>query len=881
MAQVWHLHGSTMRSFFCLIFLPGILCYSKVLSIEPKSLTAWEGSCIVIPCQVTRTHQGLKIDDLELVWYFNPVYDHEQKEYNGIVLYHGSMFSTDNRAPSSPPFLGRARFVGNDRNCSLKISALQKSDKGTYGARLYGSVENRPVLQKWFMEATVNIDDSAPKPMLESFPVEIKENERIKVTCSVPYHCPDEPVALTLSGLEETHTSPLESVIENGKVQTVMHFTPTWRDYRKTLTCLLKDHNGRVISQSSMELDVKYAPPGVNLTATPGIVVREGEKLSLKCTIDRSNPEVKYQWYWENNRKPDCTDSKIEWDAVEEQDSGRYRCDAINEIGTVRSETLTIDVQYPPKDMKITVQSGTIKKGDHVSLQCSSRGNPPTNSYKWYKGSASHVIGNDEWLSFEAIQPDSYYCIAYNNIGNSSSSRVTLDVQYAPRNVQLTLDNHLPIKEEEIITLNCTVGSSNPSYRSYKWYKSEKPLRHTKQVYSFSAPPEKAKSYKCEACNAVSCTSSAPLIVDVHFVPKEVKAVRGPVGPISEGSFFQLRCEAGAANPQELTYTWYKDRQRLQLESMLTIEKVDLRDSGSYTCVAKNSVGSSRISAAVLLDVQYGPRNVQLFLNTQDAIIEEMNVSLRCDSEAKPSADVYKWYWNGQLLQETSKMLHLKKIQVKQSGSYHCKTANYISEQESPATVLTVYYSRAAMVKRGLIGLGSVLVVIILKGMLCYGLWRWKKMTDPGTGRTQRPGSFFVKKAKGGKLCTNNNRPRVGGADGSLGFLNQDAENVVIYAALRLPPSFSDDCTVYSSISKQRPPLDPLDETVVYSVVKKPGLPTKEDSKPDYENVVNKNEEELHYSSLVNLAPQPRPTYADLETDSESEESIQYASLKH
>uniref|UniRef100_A0A670IJ15 Ig-like domain-containing protein n=1 Tax=Podarcis muralis TaxID=64176 RepID=A0A670IJ15_PODMU len=83
------------------------------------------------------------------------------------------------------------------------------------------------------------------------------------------------------------------------------------------------------------------------------------------------------------------------------------------------------------------------------------------------------------------------------------------------------------------------------------------------------------------------------------------------------------------------------------------------------------------------------PRNVHLLLSTQDAIIEGMSVSLKCDNDASPPADVYTWYWNKQRLQETSKILQLKKIQVDQSGSYHCKTSNSISEQESPPMGIT------------------------------------------------------------------------------------------------------------------------------------------------------------------------------------------------
>ncbi|XP_060132423.1 B-cell receptor CD22-like [Zootoca vivipara] len=877
--ETWPLHESTMRSFFFLLFLPGILGNEKMLTIALNNLAAWEGSCILIPCMIGVTYNKVRVDNFFLIWYFDPVYNETLKDYSGIMLYNGSTASKKYLTPTMPHFLDRVSFVGNlkNRNCSLKISHLQKNDSGKYGARLYGSPINRREREKWFLEAAVNINVSPPKPKIESI-AEIREQRSVRVTCWVFYHCPDEPIMLTLSGLEESRMSSQKTTNKYGKVQTILSFTPTWEDHRKTLTCTLKSHNGTEISQSTMTLDVKYGPKRVKLSATPGITVQEGEKLSLACTVNSSNPGVTYQWYWKDAWKYEWTSPIKEFDSVGEQDSGVYRCKAENTFGFDSSE-LTINVQYPPKDVKIDVPPGIIKEGDYVVLRCSSRGNPATNRHGWYKDSESVIIGTDKELHFEAIQArdsSTYYCIAGNAIGNSKSSSVTLDVQYAPKNVQLTLNSRQPITEGDTVPLNCSVGSSNPSRKWYIWYKSEKRISSTQELYTFTASAEKVSIYQCEVCNDISCTASTPISVTTLFGPKDVKAVQEPLGLITESSSVKLRCEVREANPQKLTYIWYKEGQQLQLDSTVAILKVTPEHSGSYYCVASNQVGSAK-SSPVQLNVRYGPRNVHLLLSTQDAIIEGMSVSLRCDNDAYPPADVYTWYWNEQRLQQTSRTLQLKKIQVDQSGSYHCKTSNGISEQDSAAMDITVSYSRATVLKRALIGLGSVLFAVFLLGLLSYVVQRWKKTLDPGTGRARRSGSFFVKKAKGEKLCNGNNRLRESGADGSIGFLNEGAETSISYAALRFPPSLSEERTVYASVKAPQP----LDDAVIYSVVKKPELHTKGDTKPDYENVVNKSEEELHYSSLVNLGPRPHPTYVDFETDSESEESIQYASLKH
>uniref|UniRef100_H9GSA7 B-cell receptor CD22 n=1 Tax=Anolis carolinensis TaxID=28377 RepID=H9GSA7_ANOCA len=881
--KVWLLHGHTMWCFLWMFFFEGVLCFENAIVISPNLLTAWKGSCVLIPCEITS-----KLRNISLIWWYNPFWHPSLKDYYGIMLYNASTASINHTSPVSTHFQDRVRFTGDlhNRNCSLKISQLQKSDTGMFGARLQGFDQYKH-FKKWFLSTDITISDSPPKPKITFSPQEIQEKEKTYVTCSVSYHCPDEPVMVILTGLEEGRMIPQKAIERKRVAQTYLSFMPTWKDHRKQLTCLLKSHNGTEISRDAVELDVKYAPRGVQLTATPGITVTEGMKLSLKCLVNSSNPAASYQWK-KNSGIIYYTEDQIEFDSVQEKHSGRYKCTAKNQFGTVDSNELTIDVQYPPKETKVQCPScGNIREKNPVVLQCSSKGNPSIRRYEWFKHSEQSKISMQKELRFKAVQPsdsNTYFCKAYNGIGNSTSLPFTLDVQYGPKDVQIDILNLFPIKEEDIITFNCSVGSSNPKTNTYKLLNSrDVPVKSTTEsnLITFPAKPGPITSYKCEACNDIACTQSPEITVDVHFAPKEVRAVRQPSGLIDEGAIVKLSCEVGRANPEELTYIWYKDTDQVLSETpILTIQKVTSRASGNYHCKAKNSVGIVS-SSAVLLDVRYGPKDIHVSLNLQEAVIEGKDALLQCKNTANPSANVYKWYWNGEeMAQKNTPVLELRKVQVGQSGDYSCKVSNQVAEGQSQPMALIVYYSRATVLKRSLIGLGTVLALLALLGLLAYVLWRRKKNIDSDTGGTQRSGSFFVKKTKGERLCNNNNRENEVRADGSVGFLNQGSEGSVTYATVQFRSNLSEDRVVYSSINQPKPAVDPSDTSDIYSVVKKPGNTTTGDTKHDYENV-DKMEEELHYSSLVNLAPRPGPTYGDSETESESEDSIQYASLKH
>uniref|UniRef100_A0ABM5EQZ1 B-cell receptor CD22 n=1 Tax=Pogona vitticeps TaxID=103695 RepID=A0ABM5EQZ1_9SAUR len=791
-----------MRCFFLLLFLDGCLCTNeKTLTIEPHYLAGWKGSCILIPCQIKYTYSGRRLNNISLIWYFDPFYD--GSEYTGTILYNSSRTSQKHVIPTIAGLQERATFAGNlsERNCSLKISQLQKSDDGSYGARLYGILENDFSKKKWYHPASLNILDSPPKPTLQIYPTENKEGQPTNVKCSMSYHCPEEPITMILSGLEEERMSAQRSTGGLREVRKELRFVPTWKDHGKFVTCSVMD-KGREISHNTMKLVVKHAPKGVKLRADPGTTLREGEKLSLECLVNSTYPDVlEYQW-WKNN---DLTNgmmhgSRMNIDPLGGHHSGHYKCGARNGLGTTESEELPIDVQYRPKD------------------------------------------------------------------------------------IQLAVLNSLPIKEGQTIQFNCSVGSSNPRTN---WYKLlENNMVRTRPAESslitFPAKPGRATTYHCEACNTVGCTPSPRISVNVHFAPKNVKAVRDPPGPIKEGAFLNLSCQVEAANPEEMTYRWSKDQQPLDAKgAALILQEVAPGDSGSYSCDATNSVGTTA-SRPLQLNVQYGPRSVSVTVDTKEAIIEGNNVLLRCENDAKPPSHSYKWYWNGEeIFQKTSDVLELQKVEVWQSGDYFCTASNEISENESQSVALIVSYSRATVMKRTLISLGCLAALLVLVGLLVCGLRRRKKLIDPVPGSTGRSGSFFVKKAKGGRLCNDNNRLNDEGRESSLGFPNQGAEDAITYAAIRLPPDLSNEQVIYSRIKGQKWGADPSDESVIYSVVKKPELLSKGDTKPDYENIVNPNEEELHYSSLVNLAPRPQPTFTDSESNSDSEDSIHYAALKH
>lgn len=112
---------------------------------------------MLIPCEISGTFNFATVNATAVAWYFEPFWDHNLQDYNGTLLYNSFKFAEGNAR--SAAFQGRVKFSGDlgNRDCSLMITQLKKSDSGRYGARVVASVGNYPWRLKWFLDATVNV----------------------------------------------------------------------------------------------------------------------------------------------------------------------------------------------------------------------------------------------------------------------------------------------------------------------------------------------------------------------------------------------------------------------------------------------------------------------------------------------------------------------------------------------------------------------------------------------------------------------------------------------------------------------------------------------------------------------------------------------------
>ncbi|MED6245220.1 hypothetical protein ATANTOWER_000279 [Ataeniobius toweri] len=174
----------------------------------------------------------------------------------------------------------------------------------------------------------------------------------------------------------------------------------------------------------------KFPSPSVYMPKLPSVSlgssgeILEGSSITLICTSD-ANPAANYTWYKRNVPDPLGKDSQLVFKSVQSSDTGKYFCKADNVLKMIKSEDISVDVEYAPRLPLVSLTpSGEIVEGSSVTLTCSSDANPAAN-YSWFKEndqSLQHSRQNFTITNIGRQHSGIYYCDVQNKRGSHKSA---------------------------------------------------------------------------------------------------------------------------------------------------------------------------------------------------------------------------------------------------------------------------------------------------------------------------------------------------------------------------------------------------------------------------------------------------------------------------
>ncbi|KAJ8287732.1 hypothetical protein COCON_G00003910 [Conger conger] len=380
-------------------------------------------------------------------------------------------------------------------------------------------------------------------------------------------------------------------------------------DYSVTLTT----SNAETLPGET-RLNVYERVSNVTVRVSTTDLVEFNDTVQLECSALGSS--LFYRWH---NGSSDITaservhlsaDSRIlTISRVLRTDRGPLYCTVSNAISNGTSQPVLLNISFGPDDVKVTVDPPKVvhPTGSNLTLSCSAQSSPPA-EFTW---AFNGMNTEGQKLNLENIQESQsggYTCWAHNNITLRSqpSDPIQISVIEKISDVNITGPTGVLIAGNGSANLSCQAAAG--TLISRKWLKDGHSLSPSNRITfsndnsSVSIDPVQGSDnghYQCRLTNPVS-TDTVSYNLTVNYGPEDV-VIQGH-REIEVGNRVVLTCSASSVPPATFTWT-FNGKETGVLTEEYTIEKALIDYSGTYTCLARNSVTGLSSSAPHLLTV--------------------------------------------------------------------------------------------------------------------------------------------------------------------------------------------------------------------------------------------------------------------------------------
>ncbi|XP_066533975.1 hemicentin-1 [Hoplias malabaricus] len=452
-----------------------------------------------------------------------------------------------------------------------------------------------------------------------------------------------------------------------------------------------------------------YVPPSIDGPAEEHVVETISNPVTFSCDATGIPPPsltwIKNGRVIENSESLEMHilsgGSKLQIARSQLSDSGTYICLASNIEGKARkSYHLTIHV--PPSIVGSDLPGEvSVLLNDSIQLVCQAEGTPPP-TIQWLKdGQALSKTG----LKNIRISPDGsiltitaahtadggkYTCLATNKAGEEDKV-FNINV-YVPPEIQGNGDvaEELTAVQDSSLNIECVASGSPPP--QLNWLKNGLPLPVSAHTRLLSAGQllritrvqvSDEGTYTCVASNRAG-VDNRHYSLQVYVPPSLDGAGSTDDVTLVRGSMVALVCISdGTPTP---VVSWLKEGSALPVEphtvllnhnSTLQISHVQIRNTGHYTCLARNQAGEAQ--RHFNLKILDPPRINGSGFHLEVSVVVNHVLELVCEAEGIP-APTLTWVKDGRPLPQThnlrflrgGEVLRISSAQVEDTGRYTC-----------------------------------------------------------------------------------------------------------------------------------------------------------------------------------------------------------------
>ncbi|XP_073699388.1 B-cell receptor CD22-like [Garra rufa] len=306
-----------------------------------------------------------------------------------------------------PEYSQRLQYLGDkQQNCTIRLSHVTQKDEHTYCFRF---TTNKGGIWLGYPGVSLTVKDD-PDLQVES-PERVTEGDSVRLTCKSSCTLTDRATFIWYR-----NSQPLT---ERRDTNNQLLLQSVRREDAGRYSCAL---HGHTYISPDVHLNVMYAPKSISASISPSGEIVEGDSVTLICSSD-SNPPAEINWFKGGTFVGSGRIYSIS--KISSDHSGEYKCKSRNQHGEKYSDTVTLNVMYPPRNVSVSINGSVeIVEGDSVTLICSSDSNPPALNFSWFKEDESSAVGSGQ--SFSALQSGRFYCEAHNQHGSQRSDIVTV-----------------------------------------------------------------------------------------------------------------------------------------------------------------------------------------------------------------------------------------------------------------------------------------------------------------------------------------------------------------------------------------------------------------------------------------------------------------------
>ncbi|XP_026107239.1 B-cell receptor CD22-like [Carassius auratus] len=525
---------------------------------RPSHICALKGSTVTVYCNYTYPTCGYRIR--KVFWTKTNEYeDSYEAEYTDLS--------------KDPEYSQRLQYLGDKHNnCTIRLSHVTQKDSQNYYFRFITNKHREELFGNPGVSLTVT------DLQVES-PETVTEGDSVRLTCNSSCTLTDRATFIWYR-----NSQPLT---ERRDRNNRLLLQSVRREDAGRYSCGVQGHT---YISPAVQLNVTYPPKCVSVSISPSDIIVEGDSVTLICSSDSNSPA---EMSWFKGRTFVGSGKIYSILKISSDHSGEYKCKSSNEHGEKYSEAVTLNVMYAPKSASVSIfQFGQFLEGDSVTLICSSDSNPPALNFSWFQENQSSSVGSGQ--SFSALQSGRFYCEAHNQHGSQRSDAVTMDRQYPPKSVSVSISPSDIIVEGDSVTMSCSSYSNPPAEMS--WFKGGT-FVGSGRIYSISKiSSHHSGEYKCKSSNKHGEKYSDAVTLNVMYPPKSASVSIIQSGQFLEGDSVTLICSSDS-NPPALNFSWFKEN---QISSVGSGQSFIALQSERFYCEAHNQHGSQRSDAVTV-----------------------------------------------------------------------------------------------------------------------------------------------------------------------------------------------------------------------------------------------------------------------------------------